>query len=128
MDITAVIRKLGKTIYHAHTKDSRADPNVVRVNGLLDSNNFMDVQGRSWVFRTVGFGHGGQFWRDYLSTLRLVGYDDVISIEHEDPLIEREEGFRKVAQFLKGFVSSFHRATAASRAATWLIGPTWLRP
>jgi sugar phosphate isomerase/epimerase len=61
----------------------------------------MDVQGRSWLFCTVGFGHGEPFWRDYLSTLRLVCYDDVISIEHDDSLIERDEGFGKAARFLK---------------------------
>ncbi len=48
---------------------------------------------RSWVFRTVGYGHGELDWRRILSTLRLAGYDDVLSIEHEDPLIDSEEGF-----------------------------------
>ena len=47
---------------------------------------------RSWIFRTVGYGHGPEFWRAFVSELRLAGYDGVISIEHEDSLAERERG------------------------------------
>ncbi|MFN8006381.1 MAG: sugar phosphate isomerase/epimerase [Terriglobia bacterium] len=93
MDIIEVIRSLGEIIYHVHAKDSRLDEHVVRVNGILDSKTFQDKLHRSWVFRTAGFGHPEEFWRTFISTLRLVGYDDVLSIEHEDPLIGAEEGF-----------------------------------
>ena len=101
MDITAVIRKLGSVIYHTHAKDSRSDPNVVAVNGILDAKDFQDLENRSWLFRTVGYGHDELFWRNYVSTLRLVGYDEVLSIEHEDPLIDPEEGFEAAVQLLK---------------------------
>ena len=53
------------------------------------------------MFRTVGYGHAEDFWRDYISTLRVVGYDDVLSIEHEDPLIEPEEGFQLAVELLQ---------------------------
>ena len=33
--------------------------------------------------------------------LRLVGYDYVLSIEHEDALASIEEGFSKAVEFLK---------------------------
>ena len=56
---------------------------------------------RSWVFRTVGFGHGEEVWRDIISTLRLVGYDRAISIEHEDGLMSTTEGLEKAVNFLK---------------------------
>ena len=101
MDITAVIREVGHCIYHAHAKDSLPDPNVVRVNGLIDAQDFQEIKRRSWIFRTVGYGHSEKFWCDYVSALRLVGYDDVISIEHEDPLIETEKGFELAAKLLK---------------------------
>jgi len=74
----------------------------VRVNGVLDAKDFQDWAGRSWIFRTVGYGHDAGFWRDFVSALRLVGYDDVISIEHEDPLIDPEEGFELAVALLKG--------------------------
>jgi len=102
MDILEVIRALGPAIYHVHAKDSRLDAHNVRVNGVLDAKDFQDWAGRSWIFRTVGYGHDAGFWRDFVSALRLVGYDDVISIEHEDPLIDPEEGFELAVALLKG--------------------------
>ncbi len=36
-----------------------------------------------------------------VSALRLVGYDLVLSIEHEDSLMSMDEGFRKAVAFLK---------------------------
>ena len=101
MSMSAVIRALGEAIYHTHAKDSRLDPNVVDVNGILDAKDWQELDRRSWLFRTVGYGNDELFWRDYLSNLRMIGYDDVLSIEHEDPLIEPEEGFERAAQLLQ---------------------------
>ena len=101
IDIIEVIRFLGDAIYHVHAKDSRLDDHVVRINGILDSKSFQDKQHRSWVFRTAGFGHAEEFWRAFVSTLRLIGYDDVLSIEHEDPLIGSEEGFELAVGLLQ---------------------------
>ena len=36
-----------------------------------------------------------------LSNLRLVGYDHVLSIEHEDSLMSGDEGLKKAIAFLK---------------------------
>ena len=58
----------------------------MRVNGILDPYSFQDKERRSWIFRTVGYGNGEDFWREFVSALQLAGYDDVLSIEHEDPL------------------------------------------
>ena len=38
---------------------------------------------------------------DFVSALQLVGYDDVLSIEHEDPLIDPEEGFELAVKLLQ---------------------------
>ena len=59
---------------------------------------------RSWIFRTVGYGHGTEFWRALVSELRLAGYDGVISIEHEDSLMSVNEGFTRAVEFLKDVV------------------------
>jgi sugar phosphate isomerase/epimerase len=56
---------------------------------------------RAWQFRTVGFGHDLKTWADIISTLRLVGYDYVVSIEHEDGLMSVDEGFTKAVQNLQ---------------------------
>ena len=63
-----------------------------------------DEFNRSWVFRTVGYGHDEKWWRDFVSTLKTIGYDGALSIEHEDSLMSIEEGFRKAVETLKGAV------------------------
>ena len=92
VDITEVVRALGDAIYHVHVKDSCLDARHVRVNGVLDSGLYPEQEGRSWLFRTVGFGHDEFTWRAFVSALRQAGYDDVLSIEQEDPLIEAGKG------------------------------------
>ena len=101
IDPVAAIRKLGPAIYYFHAKDCRVDPINSGVNGVLDVKHYGDEINRSWVFRTVGYGHGLEVWRDIISTLRLVGYDDVVSIEHEDSLMSVNEGLGKAVAFLK---------------------------
>ncbi|MDI9607726.1 MAG: sugar phosphate isomerase/epimerase, partial [Atribacterota bacterium] len=59
---------------------------------------------RSWIFRTIGYGHDLGFWKDFVSTLRLIGYDEVLSIEHEDSLMSGREGFEKAVALLKEVV------------------------
>jgi len=101
MDPLASIRAIGKAVYHVHAKDTRIDPINTSLNGTLDTKPYGDELARSWVFRTVGFGHDALFWRDFVSTLRMVGYDGVISIEHEDSLMSAGEGFSKAVEFLQ---------------------------
>ncbi|MGN1075327.1 MAG: sugar phosphate isomerase/epimerase, partial [Eubacteriales bacterium] len=65
---------------------------------------------RSWVFRTVGYGHDAQVWKDIISNLRMVGYDGAISIEHEDGLMSAKEGLEKAVSFLKDVIITEDRA------------------
>ena len=101
MDPVACIRKLGDAIYHFHAKDCRIDPANASWMGVLDTKPYGDEINRSWIFRTLGYGHDYSVWKDMISTLRLVGYDDVLSIEHEDSLMSVNEGFQKAVAFLK---------------------------
>jgi sugar phosphate isomerase/epimerase len=41
-----------------------------------------------------------------ISNLRLVGYDDILSIEHEDSLMTSKEGLEKAVTFLKQSIMS----------------------
>lgn len=41
------------------------------------------------------------YWRDLICNLCLVGYDRVLSIEHEDSLMSIDEGLEKAVAFLK---------------------------
>lgn len=101
IDPLVSIRDLGKLIYHVHAKDTRIDPQNSALNGNLDIIPYGEVARRSWVFRTVGYGHGEQWWRDFVTTLRMVGYDGVISIEHEDGLMSVSEGCGKAIEVLR---------------------------
>lgn len=101
MDPIACLRALRGCIYHVHAKDCRVDPLNVATIGVLDTKSYAEEIDRSWIFRTVGYGHGPEFWKDFVSTLRLVGYDGVLSIEHEDSLMSVNEGFQKAVAFLK---------------------------
>lgn len=110
VDPSAAIRKLGKAIYHFHAKDSSEDMANIRVNGRLDPKPYTDEINRAWIFRVLGYGHDTLLWKDMISNLVMVGYDDVISIEHEDTLMTAEEGFEKAVDFLKS-VMVFQKST-----------------
>ena len=73
----------------------------MRLNGVLDSKPYTRPAERAWVFRTVGYGHGASWWREFVSTLRIFGYDDVVSIEHEDDFMDGLEGLEKAAALLR---------------------------
>jgi sugar phosphate isomerase/epimerase len=48
-----------------------------------------------WHFASVGEGRDDKAWVTLLSAVRKAGYDGVISIEHEDPRYDGEEGTRR---------------------------------
>ena len=97
------VRELGKAgaIFHAHAKDTKIDPANAALNGTLDTKSYGDVLNRSWIFRSVGYGHSVEWWKDLVSNLRMVGYDYVLSIEHEDSLLSTKEGLHKALDTLK---------------------------
>jgi sugar phosphate isomerase/epimerase len=101
MDPLVVIKLMGKIIVHVHAKDSKVDEGVVTWRGVNDWKHYSDVMNRAWTFRTCGYGHDKLWWNSFVSNLRMVGYDGVISIEHEDPLMSANEGLSKAVQFLK---------------------------
>jgi sugar phosphate isomerase/epimerase len=67
---------------------------------VLDGKGYDRIVDRAWTFRTVGFGHDEGLWREIVSMLRVVGYDDVLSIEHEDALASRDEGLEQAVALL----------------------------
>ena len=104
VDVPTAIRALGDRIYHVHAKDCKIDAGNTALNGVLDVKKYTDEIHRSWIFRTVGYGNGQSVWRDIISNLRMVGYDHVISIEHEDSLMSGDEGLKKAIETLKSVV------------------------
>ncbi len=100
----AAIRELKGAIYHFHAKDTKIDKYNTAKNGVLDTKHYGDELNRSWIFRTVGYGNNESYWRDMVSNLRLCGYDRVLSIEHEDSIMTKDEGLRKAVEFLKDII------------------------
>lgn len=103
IDPIVAVRELGRegALFHCHAKDTRIDPENSARNGNLDTKSYGDIANRSWVFRSVGYGHGIDWWKDFVSALRVAGYDYVLSIEHEDGLMSSMEGLRKALSVLR---------------------------
>jgi len=104
IDPCAAVRALGEAVFHCHAKDTKIYTVNTMVNGVLDAKPYSDEKNRAFLFRTVGYGHGREFWTDLVSTLQMVGYDHVLSIEHEDSLMSVDEGLAKAARFLQEIV------------------------
>jgi len=104
IDPIAAIRVLGDSIFHVHAKDTQMYPVNLPRTGVLDTKPYTDERNRGWMFRTCGYGHDASWWKEFVSTLRMYGYDYVLSIEHEDSLMSAEEGLSKAASFLNNLM------------------------
>lgn len=103
VDPVAAIKTLGKAgaIYHFHAKDTKVDKQNTAENGVLDTKPYSDEINRSWIFRSCGYGNDYSYWKEMVSALIMVGYDNALSIEHEDSLMSMNEGLEKAVAFLK---------------------------
>ena len=103
-DPVEVIHYLGKQgcIYHAHMKDTVIFKDEAAVTGVL---NFQAEPTQknpgSVIFRAVGYGHGAQLWKDVVKAYMDVGYQGILSIENEDPILPGEVGVERAAYVLK---------------------------
>ncbi|MBI1318080.1 MAG: TIM barrel protein [Candidatus Hydrogenedens sp.] len=104
----------GSAIFHVHAKDSKVYEQNAMINGVNDTKHYGDEANRSWLFRTCGYGHSLEWWKDFFSTLRLIGYDGPVSIEHEDSFMSAREGLTKAVEFLKQAI-----ITEKPSAMTW---------
>ncbi len=101
----SAIRPLGDAIYHVHAKDTRIDHENRRPNTLLEHKPNAQVTKRSWNYVTLGYGHPESFWRDFVTLLNQVGYDYVLSIEHEDMSMSPLQGVKKTVEFLERIIA-----------------------
>lgn len=93
-DPMAAARVLGAAgaLYHVHGKDARLERYMVEPNGVLDTKTIDDFARRAWNFVAVGAGHSEQWWSEFLSVVRMAGYNDVVSLEMEDLTMSMMEG------------------------------------
>lgn len=103
IDPVAAVKILGEAgaIHHFHAKDTYLDQDNINMHGLTDMQPYSNVKTRAWTFRSVGCGHDLKTWSDIISALRIYGYDYVLSIEHEDPIMSIEEGLNRAITNLK---------------------------
>ncbi len=103
-DPIEVIHFLGKqgAIYHAHMKDTAFLPENVNKYGVL---NFAfekdELELASETFRAVGYGHSATLWKSIVKAYMDVGYEGILSIENEDPILTGEVGVERAAYVLK---------------------------
>jgi sugar phosphate isomerase/epimerase len=100
-DPLAAVLVLGEAIYHVHAKDTRINPSVASVHGMIDVTPNDRVAERAWSYVTLEDGHGPTWWRAFCSALRAAGYDDVLSIEYEDFALPPLEGIRRSVDALR---------------------------
>jgi sugar phosphate isomerase/epimerase len=100
-DPLRAIRRLRGAIYHVHAKDTRIDPDNSEINTLLETKPNEQISARSWNYVTLGYGHSELWWRDFVIQLKQNGYDDVLSIEHEDLSLPPVVGVRKSVELLR---------------------------
>jgi len=103
-DPVEVIHLLGKqgAIFHAHMKDTVLYPDKVAKYGVL---NFVfekqDLKIASDAFRAVGYGHSASVWKSIVQAYMDVGYEGILSIENEDPILSGEVGVERALYVLK---------------------------
>ncbi len=100
-DVIEAIQELNGAIYHVHAKDTRIEKGRTGKNTLLETASFGNPEGRSWNFVTMGYGNDDAFWSDFFVALRRAGFDGVLSIEHEDMLVDPIEALEKTVSLIK---------------------------
>jgi sugar phosphate isomerase/epimerase len=94
IDVIAAVYEFRERIFHVHAKDVSVDLAKLKRVGY---------NGDGWWRYTLP-GYGRILWGDFITTLRRIGYDDVLSIEHEDDAFPAQEGFVKAARYLNTLV------------------------
>lgn len=98
IDPVIFIQELGERIYHCHAKDGEIVEHNVRRSGLQPTGKWDRID-RGFRFRIPGWGSVP--WKRVLTELRLVNYDYVLSYEHEDVVMSRDDGFDKTIEYLR---------------------------
>ena len=103
-DPLAAIAALGSAIYHVHAKDTRLEPEALALDGRIEIRPAEDFTQRAWNYVTLGRGHDEAWWRRFCQALAAIGYDDVLSIEHEDLALPPIDGVKQSVGLLRRVV------------------------
>ena len=93
IDYLMAVERYAARIFHTHAKDTEV---------LVHKKSFIGTQASGW-WRYVIPGFGDLDWGVYCARLRRNGFNGVLSIEHEDGALGREEGFSLGLRYLRQF-------------------------
>ena len=114
IDPLTVVEALGDRIGWMHGKDTLLNAERIRRVGLLHyaspNDPASDPAQAPWHFVSVGEGRDDKAWASLLRAVRKAGYDGVISIEHEDPRYDGEEGTSRSLTGLKRALGQLQEA------------------
>jgi sugar phosphate isomerase/epimerase len=121
MNALIVVRELAKAgaLFHVHAKDAYIDETRVGYTGVLETTPHGAPE-RSWRFTTIGHGHDLVFWRMFVGQLMAVGYDGVLSVEHEDSFAPIDGALQRTIDTLKACIW-----TEPSAGLEWLSDPPY---
>jgi sugar phosphate isomerase/epimerase len=102
MDPVQFIYELNERIYHVHAKDVEVVKHSASRTGVLITGPWNQIA-RAVRFRTIGWGDVP--WRKVVTALLEVGYNYVLSVEHEDPCFSRKSGVEQAVAYLKPLVN-----------------------
>ena len=94
IDYLYAVEKFADRIFHTHAKDTEV---------LAHKRAYLGNQAARGWWRYVIPGYGESDWGVYIARLKDNGFDGVLSIEHEDRALGREEGFLKALAHLRQF-------------------------
>jgi sugar phosphate isomerase/epimerase len=95
IDPLQVLELVGERVAFSHGKDTLLHPDRIARDGLFDFRFPVDPETATWHFASVGGGRSIEEWSRLLGALRAAGYDGDVSIEHEDPRVDAEQGIRE---------------------------------
>jgi sugar phosphate isomerase/epimerase len=101
IDPVIFVKTFGERIYHCHAKDAEVQEDEVARSGVIPTGGWMRPD-RGFRFRVPGWGNVN--WRRVITAMATVGYDYVLSYEHEDPVMSREDGCEKCIEFLRPLI------------------------
>jgi sugar phosphate isomerase/epimerase len=115
IDPVVFIKRFGSRIFHAHAKDWELQKDILHIDGVTGTGSWQRGD-RAARYRVPGWGDVE--WRRVMTALLEVGYDFVLSFEHEDPVMSEEDGCEQCIQFLKPLI--IKKPLGPDSTAWWL--------
>jgi sugar phosphate isomerase/epimerase len=89
IDYIDPVAEFKERIFHVHAKDAEVFQEKLKYYGVFDRNLDRFHGNGYWRYRMPGLGQVD--WKKMHAALVSIGYDGIVSIEHEDPLYEGSE-------------------------------------